>query len=153
MQFSQPYFNKLEKMENQGKSVIRILQDKVHKAKPHTRYFTKIIWSRCKSYCIKWNTLRVFLKFLFCIFFLLQSPLCHMEVPRQGVELEPQLWPMPQPQQHQIQATAVTYTAACGNVGSLIHWVRPVMEPTSSWRQHQVLNPLSNSGNSMNFIV
>ena len=33
-----------------------------------------------------------------------------------------------------IQATgSVTYTAARGNAGSLTHWVRPRIEPASSW--------------------
>ena len=38
----------------------------------------------------------------------------------------------PQPQQHQIQATSVTYTEACGNARSLIHWARPGIKPESS---------------------
>ena len=42
----------------------------------------------------------------------------HMEVPRLGVESELQL---PQPQQHGIQATSVTYTTSPGNAGSLTH--------------------------------
>ena len=36
-------------------------------------------------------------------------------------------------QQQHIQAVAVTYTTAHGNIGSLTHWVRPGIEPTSSW--------------------
>ena len=35
----------------------------------------------------------------------------------------------PQPQQHGIRATSGIYTAACRNAGSLIHWVRPGIEP------------------------
>ena len=42
----------------------------------------------------------------------------------------------------------MTYAAACGNAGSLTHWVRPEIQPTSSQRQHWVLNLLSHSGNS-----
>ena len=42
-------------------------------------------------------------------------------------------WPMPPPQQCQIPAASATYTAVCGNTGSLTHWVRPGIEPTSSW--------------------
>ena len=45
----------------------------------------------------------------------------HMEVPRLGVGLELQLRPMPQTQQHRIQAASATYAAACGNAGSLTH--------------------------------
>ena len=51
----------------------------------------------------------------------------HMEVPRLGVELEPQ------PLQHQIQAMSATYTTAHGNAGSSTHWARPGIEPASSW--------------------
>ena len=40
---------------------------------------------------------------------------------------------MPQPQQHPIQATSVTYTTVHGNTRSLTHWVRPGVEPKSSW--------------------
>ena len=34
---------------------------------------------------------------------------------------------------HQIQAAYATYTTAHGNPGSLTHWERPGIEPTSSW--------------------
>ena len=57
--------------------------------------------------------------------------------------------PTPQPQQHQVQATYVTYAAACSNTSSLTHWARPGMKPTSSWTLCQVLNPRSHSRNSM----
>ena len=40
---------------------------------------------------------------------------------------------MPEPQPCQVQATSVTYTIAHGNAGSLTHWVRPGIEPASSW--------------------
>ena len=42
---------------------------------------------------------------------------------------------MPQLQQCRIQATASTYTIAHSSVGSPTHWVRPGMEPASSWIQ------------------
>ena len=51
--------------------------------------------------------------------------LWHMEVPRLGVELELQLRPIPQPEQHHIPDASATYTAVCGNTRSLTHWVRP----------------------------
>ena len=71
-----------------------------------------------------------------------------LEVPRLGVTSELQLQPSPQPQQHGIQAVSVTYSAVCGNAGSLTHRARPGIEPASSQGQHQVLNPLSHNGNS-----
>ena len=40
---------------------------------------------------------------------------------------------MPEPQQHQILATSATYTTAHCNAGSLTHWARPGIEPTTSW--------------------
>ena len=57
-------------------------------------------------------------------------------------------WPRSQPQQHGIQAASVTYTAACGNAGPLTHGTWAGIEPTSSWKLCQVLNPLSHNGNS-----
>ena len=47
--------------------------------------------------------------------------------PRLGVKSELQ------PQQHEIQATSVTYTMAHGNNRSLTHWARPGIKPASSW--------------------
>ena len=59
--------------------------------------------------------------------FFLWLYLCHMEVPREGVELELQLPVCTTPKQCKIWA--VTYTAACSNFVSLTHWVNP----QSSW--------------------
>ena len=78
---------------------------------------------------------------IFFFFFFLGSCRWHMEVPRLGVKSELQLWTLPQPWQHWIQATYVTY--ACCNTRSLIHWVMPGIEPTSSGRQCWLFNPLS----------
>ena len=50
-------------------------------------------------------------------------------------------WDLQQPRQHQIWAVSVTHTVASSNTGSLTHWARPGIEPSSSYRQHQVLNP------------
>ena len=86
------------------------------------------------------------------IFFFLWPYLQHMEVPRLGVEPELQLLLTPQPGQHEIRAASVTYTAACGNAGSLTPWVRPGIKPASSQRQHWVLNLLSHNRNSQFFI-
>ena len=47
--------------------------------------------------------------------------------------LEPYLRPATQPQQHRTQASSVTYTTAHGNATSLTYWVRPGIEPASSW--------------------
>ena len=76
----------------------------------------------------------------------------HLQVPRLVVESEqplpayttqpqprqfrsePRLWPTPQPQQCQMGATSVTYTAAHHNTGSITHWWgQGSNEPKSSW--------------------
>ena len=69
-------------------------------------------------------------------------------LPGQGSNRSCSCLPTPQTQQRRIQATSVTYMAACGNDGSLTHRARPGIEPASSRRQHQVLHPLSHNGNS-----
>ena len=62
------------------------------------------------------------------------------------------LLPTPQPPQHQIRAMSLTYTTAHSNAGSLTHWAKPGIEPTSSWTLCWVLNPLSHNGNSGNIL-
>ena len=42
-------------------------------------------------------------------------------------------WPMPQPQQCRVGMASAPYTTAHGSAGSLTHWVRPGIEPISSW--------------------
>ena len=66
--------------------------------------------------------------FFFLFFLPLLGPLLqHMEVPRLGVESEPQ------PQQRRIWAASATYTTAHSNTGSLTHWARAGIEPATSW--------------------
>ena len=76
----------------------------------------------------------LYLVFFFIICFLFLGPqLWHMEDPRLGVHLELQLPACPQPQQHQIRAPFATYAATFGNTASLTFWIRPGIEPASSW--------------------
>ena len=56
--------------------------------------------------------------------FFIGSHLWHMEVPRLGLKSELQLPGYTTPQQHHIQASSVTYTAAHGNARSLTHWTQ-----------------------------
>ena len=102
-----------------------------------------------------------FLLFFF-FFFLLRAALCHMKFPRLGVEWELQLptyasatamWDRSQvcdlhhsSWQCWIQAASSAYTAACGNAGSLTHWVRPEIKPTSSRTLCQVLTIRATTG-------
>ena len=62
---------------------------------------------------------------------------------------------MPQPRQHKIQASSATCTEAWGNAGSLTHWERPGIEPTSSHILCQVPNLVSHKKNSpvMYFLI
>ena len=75
-----------------------------------------------------------------------------MEVPRLVLNQNHSCWLMPQPQQHQIRATSVICTAACGNIGSF----NPLSEARGQTHilvaTSQVLNPLSHSGNSRDSI-
>ena len=48
----------------------------------------------------------------------------------------------------------MTYGAAFSNMGSLTHWVRPGIKPSSSQIQCQILNPPSHNGNSgVSFLI
>jgi len=59
--------------------------------------------------------------------------LWHMEIPRIGVKSELQLPSYSTPQQRWIWATSANYTTSHSNAGSLTHWVRPGIEPATSW--------------------
>ena len=54
--------------------------------------------------------------------------------------------PTPQPQQCQIPDSSATYAAACSNTRSSTHWVRPGIEPTSSWTLCWVLTCWTTDG-------
>ena len=56
--------------------------------------------------------------------------------------------PQPHPQQLGIQGAPETYATACNTIGSLTHWRRPGIEPESSQTLCQVLNLVSDNGNS-----
>ena len=61
-----------------------------------------------------------------------------MKVPGLGVNRRCSCQPMPQPWQHRIQATSVTYAAACSSARSLTQ--RPGIELASSWHYVGSLN-------------
>ena len=71
-----------------------------------------------------------------------------MGVPGYGSNQSCSSRPMPQLQQHGIQAISLTNPAACSNAWSLTHWARPGIKPPSSQTLCQVLNPVSHNGNS-----
>ena len=66
-----------------------------------------------------------------CIYFR-AAPTAYL-APGQGSNQSCSRWPTPQPQQGRIRATSVTYTTAHGKARSLTHWMRPGIEPASSW--------------------
>ena len=68
------------------------------------------------------------------IFVCLLGPhLRHVEVPRLVSHQNYSCRPTPQSQQRGIPATSAVYTTAHGNARSLTHWVRPGIEPETSW--------------------
>ena len=72
--------------------------------------------------------------FFFFFFFVFLGPHpWHMEVPRQGVQLEFQLPAYTTATECQIRATSATYTTAHGDTRSSTHWARPGIEPASLW--------------------
>ena len=83
---------------------------------------------RASAYCDnKWKLENKYIKniYFFCLF---EGFTHSIWFPRLGAES-----PAPQPQQCQIWAVSVTYPTAHGNTGSLTHWVRPGIEPATSW--------------------
>ena len=108
--------------------------DKVHLA-PHGWALSSVFlgsplenWPKIKPWSI------TFIFYVFTYFFM-AAPAAHESSQARGVNrsCSYSCWPMPQPHQWQIRATSVTYTTACGNTGSLTHWVRPGIKPTWSW--------------------
>ena len=63
--------------------------------------------------------------------FLRATPMAYGGSQPRGLNQSYCCWPIPQ--QCRIQAVSATYTTARGNAGSLTHWVRPGMEPPTSW--------------------
>ena len=61
-------------------------------------------------------------------------------------------WPMPQPQCCGIPATSATYTTAHSCGWSLTHWVRPEIEPSSSWILVGFVNHWALKGTPLLFI-
>ena len=80
-----------------------------------------------------WCVYFYFILFLLLCCVFLGPHLQHMEVPRRGINQSCSCRPTPQLQQHQIWAESETYTTAHSNAGSLTCWVRPGIEPSTSW--------------------
>ena len=70
---------------------------------------------------------------LFFSFCFLRPHPRHMEISRLEVESESQLLATATATATWIQTASTTYTTAHGNTGSWTHWVRPGIEPATSW--------------------
>ena len=66
--------------------------------------------------------------------------------PGQGSNGSYSRWPTSLPQRCGIRTTSATYTTAHSSAGSLTHWVRPGIEPRSSWILVGFLNCLAMTG-------
>ena len=72
--------------------------------------------------------------FFSCLFFFLGQYLQHVEVPRLEAESELQLPAYTTATAAQdLSHASATYTTARSSAGSLTYWVRPGIEPASSW--------------------
>ena len=84
-----------------------------------------------------WKHFKIFpcFSFFFFVFFSFSRAAlkAHGGSQVRGLDRSCSRWPTPQSQQRQIQASSSTYTTAHGNTGSLTHWVRPGIEPATSW--------------------
>ena len=106
--------------------------------KPHINIYVHIIYmknfnpyftSYKNSVCGKCN---FYLFILFKKFFLVFYTHSIWRVPGQGSSWSYSCQSTPQPQQHQIRATSVTYSTAPGDAGSLTHSARSGIESASS---------------------
>ena len=108
-----------------------------------------VIWPyHAKDHHLVLPLIRVISSSFIYLFLISGLHLWHMEVPRLGVESEPQL-------QASATATATSDSChicdlhhSCGNTKSLTHWARLAIQPVSSQILCWVLNLLSHNGNS-----
>ena len=70
--------------------------------------------------------------FIFSSYFFFSCTHGIWKFPGQGLNWSCSCQPIPQPKQHGIWDTSVTYTTAHGDAESLTHWMRPGIEPISS---------------------
>ena len=76
----------------------------------------------------------VFFFCLFVLFFVFQGHIYGIwRFPGYGSDRSCHSWPTPQSQEPQIWAMSAPCTTAHGNARSWTHWVRPGIEPTTSW--------------------
>ena len=76
----------------------------------------------------------LFIFLIFCLFFGGgAAPSAYGGSQAKGSNWSCSCWSTPQPQQCGIWVASATYTTAHSNAGSLTHWLRPGIEPVSSW--------------------
>ena len=106
----------------------------LEKAKAHTRahIHTHTHKRMPVSNFVYWSKNKILPRSFF--FFLFRAiPEVHGSFPARGHIGATAAGLQPQPQPQEIWATSAIYTAAHGNTRSPTHWVRPGIEPTSSW--------------------
>ena len=107
--------------------LVEILLSVVCSLLPKLESFIVLYWRVAK-------TLWEIVFFFFSPLFFKGHTQWHVEVPRLGSNRSCCCWPTPEPQPHQIwAASSSTYTTAHSNAWSLTHWLRPGIEPTTSW--------------------
>ena len=96
-----------------------------------------------------WRSMFSLFFFFFFLSFSFHRRTCSIwRFPGQGSNQSCSCQPMSEPWQHRIWAASANYATAYSNDGSLTHWARPEIEPTSSWRLRWVLNLGRHEGNS-----
>ena len=99
-------------------------------------------WKRKKKF------LRLFSFFFFFFFLFRAAPAAYGSFQARGriravaTGLQPQLLQ----QQLGLQATSATYTTTHGSTGSLTHWARPGIKPTTSWILVGLINHWATAG-------
>ena len=102
--------------------------------KPTPSEFLSLFWTQREHLTSSLKTVEVFFSFFFFLFFFLRAALsAYGSSQARGCIGAAPAGPTPQPQQCQIRAASVTYTAAHNNTGSPTHWARPGIEPASAW--------------------
>ena len=94
--------------------------------------------------------LNFFIFFYFCVFSRATPVACGGSQARGLISCSHR--PVPEPQQHQIQAAPATYTTAHSNTGSLTHWARPGIKPATAWFLVRFVNYWAMTGTPIHYI-
>ena len=96
---------------------------------------------------VDWIFIYIYIFFFFCLFAFFRAASHGIwRFPGLGSNQSCNRWPTPQPQQCRIWAASATYTTVHGNAGSLAHWARPGIEPTTKWFLVGFINHCTKTG-------